>query len=137
MSLSDNKTPDLWRQFMPRRREVKNRVSKDFISLQNYGENWDFSPAKRFEKWALVEVSSMTDVPDNMETYNLRGGKYAVFSHQGPAGEAPKTMRYIFGEWLPKSKYTLDDREHFEVLPEGYNPMDSQATEEIWVPIEE
>jgi AraC family transcriptional regulator len=135
MSLSDNKTPDLWRQFMPRRGEIKNRVSNDFISLQNYGESWDFSPDKRFEKWAVVEVSSMVDVPPNMKTYDLRGGKYAVFTHQGPASEAPKTMGYIFSEWIPKSQFTLDKREHFEVLPEGYNPMDPEAKEEIWVPI--
>jgi AraC family transcriptional regulator len=135
MSLADNKTPDLWRQFMPRRGEIKNRISNDFISLQNYGENWNFSPDKRFEKWALVEVSSVVDIPANMEPYSLQGGKFAVFSHKGPASEAPKIMRYIYGVWMPKSEYTLDVREHFEVLPEGYNPMDPQATEEIWVPI--
>lgn len=137
MSLSNNKTSDLWRQFMPRRNEIKNRASSDYVSLQNYGENWDFSPDKRFEKWALVEVSGVSDVPESMETYDLHGGKYAVFNHQGPASEAPKLMRYIFGEWLPKSNYSLDDREHFEILPEGYNPVDPQAKEEIWVPIRE
>jgi len=44
-------------------------------------------------------------------------------------------MRYIFGEWLPKSGYTLDDREHFEILFEGYNPVDSEATEDIYIPV--
>ena len=116
---------------MPRRGEVKNRVSNDFVSLQKYGRNWYFFPGKRFEKWALVEISSIVDVPSDMEIYDLRDGKYAVFNHQGPASEVLKTMRYIIGEWIPKSEYTLDDREHFEVLTEGYNPMDPQATEEI------
>lgn len=135
MTLSDNKTSDLWRQFIPRRGEVKNRVSRDFISLQNYRENWNFSADRRFEKWALVEVSSTVDVPVDMETYYLQGGQYAVFSHKGPASDAPEIMRYIFAEWIPNSEYTIDDREHFEVLPEGYNPMDLEATEEIWIPI--
>jgi len=137
MSLSDDRTTELWRLFMPRRKEIEYRVTSDFISLQNYGKNWNFSPDKRFEKWAVVEVSSIVNIPDDMETYDLQGGKYAVFNHQGPAREAPKTMQYIFKEWLPKSEYTLDNREHFEVLPEGYNPMDPKATEEIWVPIKE
>lgn len=75
MSLSDNKTPDLWRQFMPKRGEIKNRVSGDFISLQNYGENWDFSPDKPFKKWAFVEVSTVAEIPSNMEVYDLQGGK--------------------------------------------------------------
>ena len=135
MSLSINMTRELWQQFMPRRSEVKNRITADFISMQNYREGWNFSPTTIFEKWATVEVSSFDEVPPKMETYLLEGGDYAVFVHQGPASEAAKTMQYIFGQWLPESKYDLDNREHFEILPEGYNPIDPQAREEIWVPI--
>ena len=135
MSLSNNKTGELWQQFMPRRSEVKNRTTTDFISMQRYGEGWNFSPTAIFEKWATVEVTSFDEVPSKMETYLLEGGEYAVFAHKGPASEAPKTMQYIFGQWLPESKYNLDNREHFEVLPEGYNPIDPQAEEEIWIPI--
>lgn len=137
MSLSDNKTAELWRKFMPGRSKIKNRVTGDFISMQNYGENWNFSPDELFEKWAAVEVSSFTEVPPDMETYLLEGGKYAVFIHYGPAAAAADTMKYIFGEWLPRTEYSLDNREHFEILPEGYNPMDPHAEEEIWVPIRE
>jgi AraC family transcriptional regulator len=137
MSLSNNKTGELWQQFMPRRAEVKNRTTADFISMQNYGEGWNFSPTAIFEKWATVEVTSFDEVPPKMETYLLEGGEYAVFIHQGLASEAPKAMQYIFGQWLPESKYILDDREHFEVLPEGYSPLDPQAKEEIWVPIKD
>jgi AraC family transcriptional regulator len=72
-----------------------------------------------------------------MEKYSLKGGTYAVFTYQGIASDAPKIMRYIFGEWLPKSIYITDIREHFETLPESYNPLDPQAKEDIWVPIKE
>ena len=137
MSLLNNKTAELWQKFMPRRAEVKNRINSDFISMQKYGENWDFAPDLPFEKWATVEVSSLEEVPINMETYQLQGGKYAVFIHRGPASEAAKTMQYIFGQWFPKSKYVPDNREHFEILPEGYSPVDPRATEEIWIPIKE
>ncbi len=137
MSLSENKTAELWRQFMTGSSEIKNRVTADFISMQNYGGNWNFSPDALFTKWAVVEVSSFEDVPPHMKKYLLQGGKYAVFMHHGPASEAPGTMQYIFGEWLPNSEYMPDNREHFEILPQGYNPMDPQAREEIWVPIKE
>ncbi len=137
MSLSENKTGELWQKFMPRRAEIKNRVNMDFISMQNYGEGWAFSPAEKFTKWAAVEVSSFDEIPPGMKTYLLSEGRYAVFIHKGPAGEAVKTMQYIFGKWLPESKYILDNREHFEILPEGYSPMDPDAEEEIWVPVKE
>ncbi len=137
MSLSKNRTAELWQTFMPRRDEVQNRKSSDYISMQKYGENWTFSPQSMFVKWASVEVSSFADVPINMETYQLQGGKYAVFVHIGPASAAAKTMQYIFGKWLPESGYQLDNREHFELLPESYNPADPSAREEIWIPVKQ
>lgn len=135
MSLLDNKTGDLWQEFMPRRSEVKNRINEELISMQIYPDNWNFSPETLFEKWATVEVSSFQEIPPKMETHLLQGGKYAVFIHHGPASAAVKTIQYIFGQWLPESKYNLDCREHFEILPKGYSPVDPNASEEIWVPI--
>jgi AraC family transcriptional regulator len=72
-----------------------------------------------------------------MESYLLQGGKYAVFIQHGPAVAVVKTMQYIFGDWLPKSAYQIDNREHFEVMPEGYSPVDPEAKEEIWIPIKD
>ena len=137
MSMADNKTGELWRAFMPRRREVANRVDNNFISMQVYqtGEKNHFVPTTQFEKWAVVEVSEGSEIPDGMESYTLEGGKYAVFTHQGPANLFPKTMHFIFGEWMPHSGYELDDREQFAVLGEGYDPIDPNASEEVWIPI--
>ena len=137
MSLANNQTAALWRSFMPRRHEVLNRVSTDYISMQVYtGVGMGmFTPSTEFEKWATVEVESLDQIPTAMEGYTLQGGLYAVFAHTGPASSAPKIMAYIFGEWLPGSEYELDAREHFEILPEGYDPMDPNAQEEIWIPV--
>ncbi len=137
MSLADNKTQALWQRFMPRRGEVKNRVDSNYISMQVYDGNGDnmFAPTNTFEKWAAVEVSATENIPENMETYELPGGEYAVFIHNGPVTTFPNTMRYIFGSWLPASEYEMDNREHFEILPENYKPMDPKAREEIWIPI--
>lgn len=135
MTFLQNKTAELWQSFMPRRNEVPNRIGTNFISMQIYGENLTFSPTEQFTKYAAVEVSSFVSIPSNMVTHIIEGGQYAVFIHKGPASSAPKTMQHIFGEWLPKSEYELDTREHFELLPENYNPMDEDAEEEVWIPI--
>lgn len=137
MSLARDETPVLWRAFMPRRNEIQNRRTSDFLSMQVYSEHSEplFSPDRIFTKWAAVEVSDHDMIPDGMELYFLGGGLYAVFVHRGPASSAPKIMHYIFGEWLPNSDYQLDSREHFEVLGEGYSPTDPEACEEIWIPI--
>jgi AraC family transcriptional regulator len=137
MSLAENLTAQLWRSFMPRQHEVKNRGTNEYISMQVYSASGGqlLSPTTVFEKWAAVEVLKHDSVPDGMENYSLRGGQYAVFVHNGPASAAPRTMRHIFGTWLPDSAYELDEREYFEVLPEGYDPLDPHAREEIWIPI--
>ena len=88
-----------------------------------------------FEKWAAVEVRECEAVPEGMESFVLRRGHYGVFDHQGPPSEFPKTLHYIFNEWLPKSNWQLDGREHFEVLRPGWRADDPQAREEVWIPI--
>jgi AraC family transcriptional regulator len=137
MSLAENRTRELWQTFMPRRNEATARVGSHFVSMQVFDrEQGDpFSPESPFEKWAAVEVAPQVNPPEGMETYTLAGGKYAVFTHRGPASEAPATFHKIFGIWLPNSGYALDAREHFEILPPDYRPDDPEATEEIWIPI--
>lgn len=138
MSLANNQTQQLWKGFMPRRREIKNSVSTAFYSMQKYDTDLlseVFALHTQFEKWAAVEVVDFEEVPAGMEAYELIGGKYAVFVHKGPASAFKKTFDYIFEQWLPSSNYTLDHREHFELLPEGYSPVDPNAEEEVWIPI--
>jgi AraC family transcriptional regulator len=138
MSLVQNKTVDLWRNFMPRRGEIKNKVNTEFISMQVYDPSYDFTnfdPAAQFEKWAAVEVNSFDHVPPEMEKFVLPSGLYAVFQYKGDLSGAANMFRYIFGEWLPNSGYTLDNRPHFEILGEKYKNNDPNSEEDIYIPI--
>jgi AraC family transcriptional regulator len=137
MSLAQNRTVELWQSFMPRRMEIPNRTNSAYISMNVYPEDQEgmISPTTMFDKWAAVEVSSHDTIPDGMEAYTLPGGKYAVFLHKGPASAFPKTMQFIFAEWLPASEYEIDNREHFEILPESYDRNDPEAEEEVLIPV--
>jgi AraC family transcriptional regulator len=135
MSLADNRTGELWRAFMPRRKEITNRVGDDKISMQIYDappRMGDF--ARQFEKWAAVEVTDFENVPAGLEAFELHGGLYAVFDYKGSSRDA-RIFIYIFTEWLPNSDYELDDRPHFEILGENYRTADPASEEEIWIPI--
>ncbi len=138
ISLSNDKTRELWQQFMPRRNEIAGFLNNRFYSMQVYDKNQDFNsftPNTMFEKWAAVEVVDFGTVPEGMEPYLLASGKYAVFIHRGPASAFQKTYQHIFGVWLPNSDYELDSRAHFEILEEHYDPNDPNAEEEVWIPI--
>ncbi|MBB6609941.1 GyrI-like domain-containing protein [Pontibacter sp. Tf4] len=137
--LATHNPATLWQQFMPRRHEVGVIVGPELYSVQVYDAGFvkgEFTANSVFRDWAAVEVTDSTDLPDGMEQLNVPAGLYAVFLHKGPASAFPATAGYIFGEWLPNSNYTLDDRPHFEVMGAkylGHEHPDSE--EEVWIPV--
>ena len=137
MSYANYRIGELWGSFMPRRKEITNNLSNDLISLVVYAPNHfiDFKPTNQFERWATVEVENFNNVPDELETYNLSSGLYAVFNYKGMSSGAAAFFQYIYSEWVPNSEFILDDRAHFEVLGEKYKNNDPSSEEEIWIPI--
>lgn len=137
MSFSNNKTYQLWSSFMPGRMEIGHNTGNELYSIEIYPPSFfvDFDPDASFEKWAAVEVADFDTVPDGMETLISPSGSYAVFKHIGPASEGPKTYRYIFQTWLPRSDYRLDNRPHFAIMGEKYKKDDPDSEEELWIPI--
>jgi len=135
MSLSNNRTGELWQSFMPRRREISS-ISSDLYSLQVYGPMHfrNFSPFNEFSKWALAQVANFDVMPPGMEAFTLPGGTYAVFVHKGSSTDT-RTFQYILSTWLPGSDYDLDNRPHFEVLGSKYKNNDPGSEEEIWIPV--
>jgi AraC family transcriptional regulator len=81
MSFSDNKTGQLWRSFMPRRKEIKNTVGSVLYSVEVYGPQFfdKFDPNTEFDKWAAVEVTDFDTSPDEMDTIISPSGLYAIF----------------------------------------------------------
>jgi AraC family transcriptional regulator len=135
MSLAENQTPTLWRSFLPHRKEIKNTVSNDMISLSAYSEPIRLGDLhQQFHKWAAVEVADFDDVPPEMETFILDSGLYAVFHYQGLSTDN-SIFIYIFGTWLPNSNYELDDRPQFEILGDKYKNGDPNSEEDIYIPV--
>lgn len=136
MSLTINKTGELWGSFAPKIKDIKNRFTTDKISMQVYDSLYyvNFNPNNEFVKWATVEVADFNDIPKGMETFTLGSGLYAVFDYKGSSNDST-IFQYIFTTWLPGSEYQLDNRPHFEVLGEKYKNNDPNSEEEIWIPI--
>lgn len=136
MSLTNNKTGQLWGKFGPKIKEIKNRVSQDKISMQIYDALYyhKFNPNNVFEKWAAVEVTSFENMDKEMQSFTLQEGLYAVFDYKGSSSDN-SIFQYIFWKWLPNSPYLIDNRPHFELLNEKYTNNDPNSEEEIWIPI--
>lgn len=136
MSLTDNKTMELWQSFMPKRKDIKTAVNSDLYSIQSYDDLYfrNFSPNTKFEKWAAIEVTDFEIIPKDMQAFTIPTGLYAVFEYKGLSSDN-SIFHYIFAEWLPNSEYHLDHRPHFEILGEKYKNNDPNSEEEIWIPI--
>lgn len=139
MTMAEPRTTELWRGFMPRRKEIAPAVGTDLFSLQVYAPHFQlqhFTPQTTFDRWAAVEVPEHATVPAGMEELALTGGQYAVFLHQGPASAGPRTFGFIYGVWAPAAPYRIDNtRPHFEVLGPKYKHEDPSSEEDVFIPI--
>lgn len=137
MSLIDNKTFDLFSDFMPIRNTIKNTINDDIFEVLIYDETYfkTFNPNNIFTKWATLEVSNVEDLPNGTSQLNLSSGLYAMFTYKGLAKDIGVLMTYIYSEWLPQSEYTLDHRPHFNILGDKYENNNPGSEETVWIPI--
>ncbi|MEJ6792393.1 MAG: GyrI-like domain-containing protein [Lacinutrix sp.] len=138
MSLVEDKTFELFSSFMPRQKNIKNALSTDLLEVLIYNNNYlkNFSPENTFVKWAAIEVKDHNSIPAEMKTLNLETGLYAVFNYKGLAKDFGVFMSYIYHNWLPKSKYQLDNRPHFNILGDKYKHNQADSEETVWIPIQ-
>lgn len=136
MSFADYRIGELWKIFAPRRKEIINNLTNDLISMVIYSPTHftNFNFTNEFERWATVEVANFDNLPNDMQTFVLPTGLYAVFDYKGLHTDNT-IFQYIFEKWLPSSDYILDNRPHFEVLGNKYKNNDPDSEEEIWIPI--
>ncbi|GAB5409302.1 MAG: hypothetical protein BalsKO_16670 [Balneolaceae bacterium] len=138
-SLYENKTKELWQTFGPLRRKVKHQINSDSYSVEIYDSSLkmkNFTPDTKFQKWAAVAVTKFEDIPASLETLIIPAGEYAVFTFKGLQSDYSDFANFIFMQWLPSSKFELDNRPHFEIMSDTYfGPMNPHSEEEIWVPI--
>lgn len=139
MSLAHNTTMQLWQAFGPLRRTILNKSNRGSYSVQCYADDFmttPFTPETKFVKWAAVAVTTENDIPNQLEVLKIPKGKWAVFPYKGTTRDFGAFAQYIYSQWLPNSGYQLDDRPHYEFMPEDYlGPNNPQSEEEVWIPI--
>jgi predicted transcriptional regulator YdeE len=105
--------------------------------IPNLKEPWafvaysrDFDEKTRSWEYIMGDVvTSMDSVPEGLNGYKIEPGKYAIFQIKAKFGflwglEIGRMKKYIFTEWVPKSKYTAtgSDFEYHDERSTGKNP---------------
>lgn len=124
--------PALWDRFIPQMKTAKNRVTNF-----SYGV-CDAAPSGiegEFEYSTCVEVSDPKQIPSAWKVKEI-SGRYLVFTHRGPISQFTKTVDYLWGTWLPNSKYQLRKAPDLEFYDERFTGEAKTSEVEIWIPIE-
>ncbi|MDR6238564.1 AraC family transcriptional regulator [Aureibacter tunicatorum] len=138
-SLANNKIPQLWRDFMPRKKEIENNINTGCYEIHPFDTGFkmeNFTEDMKFEKWAAVEVNEIKNIPKELNSLTIEGGKYAVFEHKGTMSNIQMSFDYAYGTWLSNSEYEIDRRASFERYGEQYfGPEHPESITELWIPI--
>ena len=130
---ADLSLPKLWSAFRPYRDTISNRTKDESFGIyESYEEDGD---DVSFVYVCCAQVDNFDDVPDGMITRELPEQLYAKFIHRCAISELDKTLKYIWGSWLPKSHYEYEEKPDFELYPSGYNPMSPQSEMAFHIPI--
>ena len=97
----------LFKAFENRIYEIKNRKSDTpigiFIDPPDY--NFETDPFK----WITgVEVSSLDEIPKDMESITIPANTYAYTTYEGKINKGYQAYDYLYG-WLAESEYELAD----------------------------
>ena len=137
MSLVDDRTPELFRSFMPNRKTYQSIDQEAIVyDIRVYPKDYyrPFNPANEYTKWAAVRISE-DRFQENAEEYiSITAGLYAQFTIHGNV-VPPNLYQYIFTTWLPESPYQLDDRPHFDKLWPDPHQRGAVSKQAICIPI--
>ncbi len=129
---------EAWGEFSKRSTEIQHTVSKSPFGIEDYSRDFDMNKGgfPKFYYIASLEVTKLEDIPVGMTGREVAAANYSVFNFKGPIGGLPDFFKYIYGEWLPSSGYSMDPKLSldFEHYPKPVMDMDA-AEVEIWVPI--
>ncbi len=93
--------------------------------------------ASRFRYDACLRVDREVEGEGEVSRKDLAGGRYAVFTHEGPYERFQQTYDRIFAAWLPASGEQLRDEPTFERYLNSPDEVEPEALRtEIWLPLQ-
>jgi len=125
--------PKLWKDFLGRLDEIKNRDGHDM-----YGYIYGFEEEKRSHPDELhyccgVPVNAYDTIPEKMKVIEIPGSQYAVFRLVGKIENIKDHINKIYQEWLPQSEYKHSGLADVEFYDKRFNPESDDSIYEYWI----
>lgn len=125
----------LWKAFMPRVKEIKNRKNELLYGTCNISEGIEGDECS-FEHIAGVEVESAEDIPEGMKAQKVPAAKYFVVTHKGRAEEIGKTYCAIEEEIKKLSLKEDRNKIFFELYDERFRENSDDSEFDIYSALE-
>ena len=125
--------PQFWQQVIQKKqiKNIPNKKQPDRV----LGICMDFRADGAFSYIIGSEVTHTDNVPDDMVSREIPEANYAVFTARGKMPDSiQNTTKYIYREWLPKSKYQHAHSPEFELYDERSGDSEN-AEVDIYIPI--
>jgi len=123
----------LWSAFLPYEGKIPNRTQSNAFGIyESYQEN---ESEIRFTYICAVAVANFDQIPEGMTPRTIPEQTYAKFTHKGPISNLHETLKYIWGSWLPKSKYEYVEKPDFELYPEEFDDSDPENVIYLHIPV--
>ncbi len=136
-----NGIPDIreaWAEFSKRSGEIRHAIKPGVFGIEDYSRDFDMNEGgfPKYYYTAGFEVNEITHIPAGMKSKEIPAANYAVFTYEGPVSGIHEFFGFIYGEWMPKSGFSMDPKLSldFEHYSEPNMDMDHVHLE-IWVPI--
>jgi len=128
----------MWSVFKQRKAEITSMIpdTHGFGIYENYQENAGIDETTVFTYLCCAEVSSLNDIPEGMVGRVIPEQMYAVFTHKGTVDNIDNTLRYIWGDWLPTSKYSYANKPDFELYSKRFIPDNQKSEIDLYIPIQ-
>ena len=112
----NSEIPQMWDQFLPRSGEIEEKLEPQ----KCYGVCGAMDADGRFRYLAGYQVKPGSDLPDNMELWDVPEQTYAVFP--STLQTIHEIYQYAFQTWLPQSEYEHVPSPDFEFYDDDFDP---------------
>ena len=82
-----------------------------------------------------VNVAPGTRAPVGTALWKIPAGTYALFTHRGPIAKLGETINYVFGTWLPRSKFVHADGPNFDRSDERFGDGGEDCEFDYLIPV--
>ncbi len=127
--------PKLYQRFCPLIPSLPPMQDKYIYGAARYPSDQDRRHPDEREYLASISVAAGTKAKSPLTLWHIPASTYACFTHHGPIARFGETINYVFGTWLPRSKFVHGDSPNLDRQDERFGDGGEDSVFDFLIPI--